>query len=260
MNGEEVPISVAAGDFPDTLVATPGDFPFDPASGQRIDVRVVVAAFDGAHWRHLEFHFTYLKLDLARGDSGPAVRDLQQRLVDLGYWLPGVDGQFGLLTQQAVTAFQKVHGLPRDGSVGSATRQALNAETGRPAARNGSGHHVEVDKARQVLFIVDGTRVSWIFNTSTGTEKPYTYGGQQYIAHTPSGTFTIDRQIDGYRESRLGTLYRPKYFTSDGVAVHGAASVPPFPASHGCVRVTNPAMDWIWGTNAMPLGTRVIVY
>ena len=45
----------------------------------------------------------------------------------------------------------------------------------------------------------------------------------------------------------LGTLYRPK-FVIGGVAVHGVPRVPDYPASRGCIRVTNAAMDvtvWI---------------
>src|SRR4051794_23483080 len=45
---------------------------------------------------------------LRPGDQGAAVRDLQGRLRDLGYWLGEPDGAYKLLTTQAVTAFQKV--------------------------------------------------------------------------------------------------------------------------------------------------------
>jgi len=44
------------------------------------------------------------------------------------------------------------------------------------------------------------------------------------------------------------------------VALHGYESVPPFPASHGCVRVTNQAIDFIWNTNLAPIGLGVFVY
>jgi lipoprotein-anchoring transpeptidase ErfK/SrfK len=54
-------------------------------------------------------------------------------------------------------------------------------------------------------------------------------------------------------------LYRPKYFTG-GVAVHGFPDVPPYAASHGCVRVTNAAMDWLWATGRTPIGRPVWVY
>jgi putative cell wall-binding protein len=256
--GEEVGGTFTQGDFESELVFTTSELPITPVNGQPYDVRIIALAYDGANWRHTEHRVVLRKLDLAKGDIGPAVLDLQHRLTDLGYWLGTIDGSFGTLTHQAVLAFQKVHNLPRDGVVGARTRSTL-ATAGRPAARSG-GDHIEVDKARQVLFIVRGGQVAYTLNTSTGTEKPYTFEGDTYIAHTPTGTFTISRQIDGMRESRLGKLWRPKYFTSDGVAVHGSSSVPAYPASHGCVRLTIAAMDWVWANNLMPLGARIIVY
>jgi len=69
----------------------------------------------------------------------------------------------------------------------------------------------------------------------------------------------VFRQVDGYDRSPLGVLYRPKYFY-EGVAVHGYPSVPAYPASHGCVRVTDQAIDWLWSSGAMPIGTAVWVY
>jgi lipoprotein-anchoring transpeptidase ErfK/SrfK len=42
--------------------------------------------------------------------------------------------------------------------------------------------------------------------------------------------------------------------------VHGYHSVPAFPASHGCVRVSEPAMNWIWSNDVMPVGSTVWVY
>ena len=257
MAGEEVPGALAAGDFPDTLVFTPTEIPVKPALGQAVDVEILALGFAGGKWRHVDQHVTYRKLDMARGDSGAAVVDLQNRLTQLGYWLGAADGQYGVLTSQAVMALQKVHGLVRTGAVDAATRAALANPT--PYVPRASGDHVEVDKTRQVLVIVRGGRPVYTFNTSTGTEKPYEYAGVTYLAHTPSGTFTFSREIDGVRESRLGTLYRPKYFTSDGVAVHGSASVPAYPASHGCVRLTNAATDFVWGANLIPLGSKVIV-
>ena len=57
-----------------------------------------------------------------------------------------------------------------------------------------------------------------------------------------------------------GPLYRPKYFAGDGVAIHGYSSVPATPASHGCVRVTNAAIDMLWSSGILPIGTAVWVY
>ena len=57
----------------------------------------------------------------------------------------------------------------------------------------------------------------------------------------------------------LGELYRPRFIVG-GVAVHGYRNVPNYPASHGCIRVSNLAMDMIWATNAMPMGGTVVVH
>ena len=58
----------------------------------------------------------------------------------------------------------------------------------------------------------------------------------------------------------LGPLYRPKYFHEDGIAVHGYDVVPPYPASHGCARLTFAAMDYVWANGLMPMGSTVLVY
>ena len=31
--------------------------------------------------------------------------------------------------------------------------------------------------------------------------------------------------------------------------------VPPYPVSHGCARISNEAIEWIWAANIDPVGT-----
>jgi len=184
---------------------------------------------------------------------------LQHRLQALRYWLGTADGNYGSLTEQAVTAFQKVEGLQPEVIAGPDTAGAL-AQAVRPHPRSDHGDLVEVDKGRQVLLVVRDGSVAWVVNTSTGNGRPYQSGGVSQVAETPSGRWTVSRAVDGIREAPLGSLYRPRYFHADGIAVHGSPSVPPYPASHGCVRVTDAAMDWIWASDAMPMGSTVWVY
>lgn len=190
------------------------------------------------------------------GDRGPAVLALQQRLSGLGYWLGAPDAQFGNLTQQAVWALQKAAGIGRDGEVGAQTRAAL-ARGIRPRATL-SGNGVEIDLARQLLLVVRGGRTQLVLNTSTGSGLQFQERGETHTAVTPRGTYQVSFVVDGPDKGPLGTLWRPRYFNG-GIAVHGLDSVPPYPASHGCARVSNTAMDMIWAQGLMPMGSTVVV-
>ena len=80
------------------------------------------------------------------------------------------------------------------------------------------------------------------------------------MAITPDGLHKVNRERpEGWWEGDLGQIYRPKYFVG-GVAVHGSNSIPNYPASHGCVRVSVPAMDYIWEAGLMPMNIPVWVH
>jgi len=195
---------------------------------------------------------------LGPGASGPLVVALQRRLSTLGYWLDDETGVFDDATEQAVFAIQKTAGLARDGVVGPATESALIRGV-QPRPRSSSGHVVEVDLTDDLLLIVTDGHLDATLNTSTGGGYAYRSRGQHAIADTPEGRFRIYRQVDGLVVNSLGELWRPKFF-DDGFAIHGDSYVPPRPVSHGCVRVSNEAIDWIWARDVMPLGTPVWVY
>ena len=199
--------------------------------------------------------------------DGDGTRALQQRLLELGFWLNGVDGDFGTTTRQAVMAFQKYNLLPVTGTVDQATADAINVMPYRARAMTTEGDIVEINKTAQLLFIVRAGHTDWVLNTSTGNGQPYTEEDQNSpgemvtgVSLTPEGSFKVNRErAEGWWEGDLGKIYRPKYFRG-GIAVHGSGSVPEYPASHGCVRVSVPAMDFIWAADYMPMGTRVWVY
>ncbi len=195
---------------------------------------------------------------LERGDRGPAVAALQARLSRLGYWLGAPDGSFGTTTQQAVYALQKAARLTADGVYGPKSAAALSKGV-LPRVRSASGHVIEINLTSGLLMIADGGKVSTVLNTSTGGGYTYTSGGVTAVARTPTGDFRIYRSVDAMDISPLGELWRPRYFYG-GYAIHGSDSVPPYPVSHGCVRLSDPAIDWIWAAGQAPIGTEVLVY
>ena len=194
------------------------------------------------------------------GDRGKRVLELQRALEKLGYWLGTADGHYGVLTQQAVLAFQGVERIQRDGITGPQTLRALRSAR-RPQPRSADRDLIEIDEGLGVLLVVRGGEVRWAFHTSTGTDQPYEgTDGVTRTADTPNGRWKIIYAFEGWRESPLGRLWRPRYFHPDGIAIHGFQSVPPYPASHGCARVTIAAMNYIWAENLAPMGSPVWVY
>lgn len=192
------------------------------------------------------------------GDGGAVVRALQQLLAERGYWCGTPDGYFGHLTLQAVWALQKANDLTVDGVVGHRSLLALS-RAATPAPQTIEGPGVEVDLARQLLVAVspEGWRI--VLNTSTGNGEPYDYYGREVRAITPPGRYAVySTYTEGWQPGPLGDLYRPQYFTG-AIAVHGSEEIPPFPASHGCCRVSVAAMDMMWSTGLMTLGTPVTV-
>ena len=184
---------------------------------------------------------------LAVGTRGTAVAQLGDQLRRLHYAAPYGAG-FDARMLDAVYAFEKVQSLPRTGVVDARFWRALaNAHT--PSPRYGQpADHLEVNKGRQVLYVVRGTRVALIVPVSTaGLPGKF----------TPVGRFSIYRKVVGFDPSPLGTLYDPMYFTG-GYAIHGNPSVPPYPASHGCVRVPMWVAARLYATN--PYGETVYVY
>jgi peptidoglycan hydrolase-like protein with peptidoglycan-binding domain len=181
------------------------------------------------------------------GSTGTAVITLQQRLATLHYDVGAIDGSFGSDTYHAVVCFQKVNGLTRDGVVGSQTWAALSHPVVPVARHYTSGYGLEINLSRQVTKLIYRGTVARLFDTSTGAAS----------TPTPIGSFRVYNRIDGWRQSSLGLLWRPNYFLG-GYAVHGSTSVPTYPASHGCVRLTIAGMNRLWPKIA--IGTPVWIY
>ena len=146
----------------------------------------------------------------------------------------------------------------RDGVVGPATRARL-AKPYVPAPRYPMATaSLEVNLAEQVIYCVGNGTIQRIIDASTGSGNWYYSHGRWARAITPTGRFRIYwRYASGWQPGPLGSRYRPDYFYA-GYAVHGMASVPAYPASHGCVRMTVPTMDRMW--SSLWAGMPVTIY
>jgi peptidoglycan hydrolase-like protein with peptidoglycan-binding domain len=201
-------------------------------------------------------------------DTGDAqamtVRQIQQALAD-GPFDPGpVDGQFGTKTRQALWALEKLAGLAMDGKWGDAEQAALrrvnSGAVGGP--RNSySRRWVEIDLSQQLVMVYDPGRTvpRLVTHTSTGSGNYWRSGPYSGRSITPTGRFTIFRRISGWHYSSLGLggMYNPLYITSSGIALHGSSSVPPYPASHGCIRLPMHIAEYM--PSLLPNGTPVVI-
>jgi hypothetical protein len=195
--------------------------------------------------------------DLSAGLVGDDVLALKRQLLAQHY-VPGtLDRSFGYDLTHAVMTFQKVERLPVTGRWTRTERLRMSRPHTWSLRYPGPGRAVEVDLTRQVLVLSEAGRVRSIMDVSTGTERPYTYQGVTDVAHTPRGRFAVYRQIDGMHLAPLGLLYKPSFFYQ-GWAVHGSGSVPSYPASHGCVRITDPNADRLFPL--LVVGTPVSLY
>lgn len=189
--------------------------------------------------------------------TGDQVRQAEQMLNDLGYWVSRTDGVFDAASKHALVAFQKVEGRPRSGVLTAAELQAIKSAH-RPAPLERGYAHVEIDLKRQVLFVVSQSdAVQKILPVSTGNGKLFTSEGYTRRAITPVGRFKVYRKLFGWRKSPLGLLYYPNYILA-GIAIHGNPSVPVNAASHGCIRIPMFAAKGF--SEMAPVGTPVIVH
>jgi lipoprotein-anchoring transpeptidase ErfK/SrfK len=84
-----------------------------------------------------------------------------------------------------------------------------------------------VDTLRQVMLLVANGRVQRAIHVSTAASGHW----------TPHGRFRVLRkEVMSWSVPFQAWMPYANYF-SGGFAIHGFASVPSYPASHGCIRV-----------------------
>ena len=114
-----------------------------------------------------------------------AVREVQKRLKELGYYKGSADGDFGPATEKAVIAFQKDHGLTADGKVGEKTLSKLNGSSTSSAKESSSSKESKataVPKVSENTYLESGKsgkqvktmqnrliELGWLAGSASGT-------------------------------------------------------------------------------------------
>lgn len=178
------------------------------------------------------------------GTSSPFVALLQQRLAAVGYATPQT-GVYDAGTERAVLAFRKVNGMPRITTLApEIVDRLLRGAGGFKVRFPQHGRHVEANLGWQVLALIEGGRVVRAYHTSSGSPATPTVLGSFHFYMKTIGT-----NAKGMVDSN--------YFIR-GYAIHGYVDVPPYNASHGCLRVPIPdaraIYDWV------RIGDRIDVY
>jgi N-acetylmuramoyl-L-alanine amidase len=188
------------------------------------------------------------------------IKRAEKRLAELGYWAGPADGVWDAASRHALVAFQKVEGARATGTLTRAEYNALtDSAQGIPKPRIVGDPHIEIDLARQILYLVDAEgKVGNILPISSGSGKRFFENGYpETHAITPCGRLEVYSKMSGWKKSPLGEMHNPLYIVG-GIAIHGSQDVPPYPASHGCIRVPMFASHRLPGM--IPVGTPVLVY
>jgi peptidoglycan hydrolase-like protein with peptidoglycan-binding domain len=181
------------------------------------------------------------------GERGLKVLLLQRALVKEGYATP-VTGYYDDATARGVLAFRKTNEMGRDGYAPKEVFAMLMRGEGAYKLRypkaGKNGKHVEFDWSRQVVVLARGGKPYRTYHTSSGAPStPTVFGSYRFYLKTP-GT------------NSLGMVHAA-YFIG-GYAIHGYASVPNYPASHGCLRVPIPNASSIF--NWIDIGDPIFTY
>ena len=200
------------------------------------------AAQERAYARTRQFHPVYPDLDPGNNNSKVAL--FKKLMRKQGYYISS-GSKYDSATERAVMAFRKVNNMSRSYNASPEIFRMVAGKQGRfKLARPGAGRHVEVDISRQVMVLADNGKAQHTFHVSTGAPA------------TPSdkGTYRFFRRQPGYNS--IGMYYSVYY--NGGEAIHGYKSVPPYNASHGCIRNPIPNSKFIY--DWVRLGMQIFVY
>ncbi|MBQ8159912.1 MAG: peptidoglycan-binding protein, partial [Clostridia bacterium] len=150
---------------------------------------------------------------LKEGSEGQAVRALQKRLKELGFYTGAVDGSYGKETTAAVMSFQVSRGLKADGVAGSGTLSALYSSkataTPKPTATpdKSSGRNTSV-KASSTGYVT----------LEFGSYGDQVRNLQSKLKQLGYYTGSVDGKFGNDTESAVRSFQQSHHLTVDGKA------------------------------------------
>ena len=209
-------------------------------------LKVIVPAARGLSGRSFQVKVAVRAKTLSAGSRGLYVKGMLTALRRLRFRVPNVGTSFTTQVKDSVMAFQKAYRLSRTYVFNTACwRKIDRAKIIKPRYSSPS-RHLEVDKTRQILMVVKGGKAYGIICVSTGA-----------TGNTPEGAKRIQQKHSYTTSGFGGILVRTMGFQGD-FAIHGYSPVPPYPASHGCVREPIWACYWVYDNSFV--GERLYVY
>lgn len=187
----------------------------------------------------------YLRLTIPNM-QGPDVTNLQQSLQEKNFYTGKIDGIYGVLTNDAVKAFQEANQLQTDGIVGPSTWQALGIPY---LPETNSDERIVVDLNEKILELTKGGKLVKTWPVAVGrSDTP-----------TPIGNWIITQKTYLNAGTAFGTRWMRLSVPWGGYGIHGTnnpASIGT-EASHGCVRMQNADVQELY--EMVPLGTPVSI-
>ena len=211
----------------------------------------------------------------------PTIKESQTIMKKFGLPVGTIDGMWGPQTARGLCAFRQIASLPWSRATLNQTDLAwLRAYNLKYSSlgqitqtnREGKSTYMLANETCQTMTYVKANRIVRVMPISTGTAGHATPNGLYTMGSTRPGwsCSTLYPESCGYHTegmnakyntkgvlySRYGNMYN-KRSVNGNILVHGSTSVPTYPASHGCIRVTVADSDWMWRyVDPMPIMIR----
>ena len=186
---------------------------------------------------------------LKSGSKGLAVRGLQARLKQIGWYSGAVTGSYGPVTTSGVRGFQAKRGIPVTGAVDQRTLDRLRGMTRTPTKAelynkvpkaSASGLDPRCLTGRAMCISKRTNSLVWVVDGQARLRMDVRFGSDR--TPTREGSFRVGWKSRHHFSSLYDTAMPYAMFFSGGQAVHYS---PDFAArgyngaSHGCVNVRN---------------------